>query len=206
MSYPSSAHLQTFLQASNLITSPPEFLETLLDLDVAIQSAISEFEEAVKWYPFLGTSQTRFYDYPSDGLLLLDSGLLTLTSLKVSGTLLTLNSNFYLIPRNASLGGRPVTAIEFNAHYFSIEKSAIEIVGTFGRFLTCPKDVFNAILAKASAILTSQIQNNITDGLMEWSEAGAQEMYGVDPLGKIRDAWLKIFDDTVIRYKRVQII
>lgn len=153
----------------------------------AINSAVSEFERRTGWDPFLATSSTtevRTFDAPyHDGYLDLEGGLLTLTSVTVSGTAQVLDTNVFLRPSNAVRRGMPYTQLQFPylGHTLYGLPNRIAVTGKWGRVTTLPADVWFAVLRYAQVLtLTS---GNQDQDITSWSEDGFSEQ--LDTVGVI---------------------
>jgi hypothetical protein len=82
-----------------------------------------------------------------------------------SGTLLTEYTDFEVLPMQYELRNLPIEAIKFR-YCPTTEPGAIMVKGKLGVQQTMPRDVFNAILAKAAAQVLTQIagaEGSITD-------------------------------------------
>lgn len=214
--YPLADDLQAFLGTPGLDIPPT------LDLASKVESAIDEWEERTGWGPYLSTGQPemRLFDPPCHSKsLYLQSGLLSLTSLKVgvvpradgsyapgSGTLLINNRNFYAHPKNAAVRGLVATEIEFLSPVRGVPQS-IAITGVWGRVLQVPGDVWQAVLQKAAALCAPELAVGISGGVYERREGDEMVRFGGSadggPLAQQIALWESNFDRLAGRKKRL---
>ena len=128
---------------------------------------------------------------------------MSLTSLTVTGDARTVNSDFWLLPENAAANEEPYESIEFYVPAWGLPRSIV-VVGVWGWATTIPDDVWVAVCHYASATLMPMFAAERSGGMIQFSEAGAQEMYGVDPFGKSQAAWRTQYDGAISRYKRMR--
>lgn len=187
-------------------------------LQMMLDAAKEDFEFRTGWEPFLATTQTRKYDGMESGLLDLEGGLLTLTSLKVgttndyAGDLQTEGRDFKLLPRNAPLRGRPYTMIEFAGYLRDSITGWVEIQGSWGRFATIPQVVYQAHLQQAarsrqiqstggssiSGTVSEVRQDDLTIKTTETSGSSTDETTAIG-------AWQKSWDALIACYKRLKV-
>jgi hypothetical protein len=203
MSWVAGGELEAFLQGAGLISAPRVSPETLLDLEGALASAQEAFEARVNWRPFLqgGADSTRFFDAPKSRLLDLQGGLLSVASVTVSGVAQVVNSDYFLMPENASLRGLPSTYLEFSRLLVG-GRRAVAVTGRWGRVSTLPEDARQAVLAKASVFLAPQLQGYRSQGLSRWQEGDVEQWSGAEPFGAIVRGWEAAFEMAVRRYRR----
>lgn len=232
--YPDVQDVERVIRSLGLFNAE-ELAEAILDLgleEVALAAA-REWEDMTGWIPFetADSDTTRYYDPPGpnavpEGLggrwrLQLDAPLTAVTSVRVGyspentvGTLLTLNTDFYLYPYNAQVAGRPWTAIEFRTSRWGARRS-IQIVGRFGYSATIPDDAWLAIARRAASLALPEIATRISGGRTEFTEAGVTERFGAGFLtgggsgsqegGGVGGAWQREWERVVLRYRKVSV-
>jgi hypothetical protein len=222
MAYPSSANLQSYLNALGLLTTTQVAALNLAD---RIAAATDAWEEETGWKPFLKDSSdvARVFTPPGPNrkpgltgrgggtLLDLDCGLLTVTSIVTgysasptspqAGTTAVAEDDYWLLPEGAPLRNRPYTQVEFAVSIWGVARS-VRIVGKWGYCSTIPDDVFQAILRQGALQTADELVALRTGGMVEWSEE-ASEKYGDNPLGKYLDRWQSDWDKAVLKHRRV---
>lgn len=134
------------------------------------------------------------------------TGTVTLTGTTLTaGTTLVQNINYWLRPTTAPNGNRPYTFIEFAYPQWGNPQS-ISIAGSFGFAATVPDDAWQAILMRAGIFVVPHLQQLLTGGVLEWTEADVSEKYNAKPFQPIIDAWQMAWDSTICRYQRVNMI
>lgn len=206
MSLISGNEVKTYLEATGLIATPPSEQESLLDFAGVAHSAEQAFLQSVRWFPFVseGTTQTRQFDPPSGRLLDLQGGLLSLTSVTVSGMTLTPNVDVFLSPQNAGYAGLPYSGLEFYRNPCG-RKRSISVTGVWGRVTSLPDDVREGLLAKAATLLAPQLHAYISRGLSKWREGDVEQWSHGENFANIEASWTQIYADTVRRYRRTTI-
>jgi hypothetical protein len=177
-----------------------------IDLADAASDGVATFESAAG-RRMLATTQTRVFDPPKPGRTILDLryDLASFTSLTASGSAMVRNTDFWLLPENADLDGRPWSRIEFASGYSPQlgARRCISVTGKWGFGVTIPGDAWHGMLAAGALHVLSAIRLAVTGGATKWQEADVQEWFGDDPLGFLEKHWQGIFDDAVRRYRRV---
>lgn len=200
MGYPTQIELTAFLHSRGLSCSSL----SKSDLELALATAIAEWEFQTGWEPFLATSsddpETRTIDGPEGRIIFPPFGILSLTDLSISGASLVADEDYFLQFR---MPGGPYTGIELSG-YATGERRSISLTGVFGYSLSVPLDVKQAICAKVAAdiypIITG-VEGDVVrekQGPVEIEYAKPQDGYG-----GIRGGFSKQFEDAVCRYKRV---
>jgi len=173
--YPDANELVSFLLAAGMAVDAPPCGPVYLAAINALGSAVAEWEERTCWQPFLSSGQdsARVFDGPGAEILDLDGGLLSLTSLTISGTAYTQNQQFTLGPQDAAARGRPFTYLDFGLPAYSqgggygllsggflgfvpMGRRSIAVVGQWGRCNALPGDARQAVLTRAAEMLYPQ--------------------------------------------------
>lgn len=221
---PTHIELREYLMGAGVLESVLTDAQKSIDLSGTAAAAIADWERDTHWEPFLSSGQdvTLTFSpgdvlYPPNELpmLDLDGGVLSVTSLTVGvtqtnpGTVLTQDTDFFLMPGRAPRKGKPYTYIEFyRANFASFGwmgapvPNSIVLVGKTGYSLTVPDDVFQSVLYRGAKRLGPQLSAKF-GGLTGWSEADAKETYGADPFAAFLDRAGEAYSETVKRYRRV---
>lgn len=225
--YPKSLDLERLLVSAGIIASPLSNMQDVMDLQGAVESATEEWENNTGWRPFLSATQTRTYDPPGpmrgpvgvwfginnmggSRVLPLYTGILSVTTLKVgvtassAGTTLTLGTDFWLKPQNATSFNQPYRSIEFAVPQWGNPQS-ITVTGPFGYSTTVPNDVWTAIIKRGAAILAPELALQISGGLYSERRLNSETRYSgakQSPLSVEAEEWQRTFNQTVKNYKR----
>lgn len=213
MPYPTAEDLQAFAMNAGVISAGADLA---LDYGRVLSSVIAEFETDTGYVPFLATTQTRMYDFPyPDGTILdLRCGLLSVTSVTISGTTLTNGVEYNLYPLNAPLNGKPYTWLEFVGHRRQVlpwsVPATIGVTGSFGYAATCPEDVKHAILCKACSDLAAIKSGAATGTVTSIKQDDVQINYqgNNNPTG-LTPQQLQLeeaYTDVVTRYRRMRLL
>lgn len=212
--WPTPDDLEQFLIGANVWPSEDDQVASARrQAEASLSGAVSDLEVGTGYYPFLAgdEDETRpFTVVDEQGYLDLEGGLLSLTSVTVSGTAQTLNQQVFLEPTNAPSRRRPYEQLLFTSPY-SVgggavyrRRNAILVTGIWGFCTQIPPDVWNAVLRKgAHTTLTSTNQDPDAASL---SEDGFNVQF--DPVGVIDPKTLlanleKEFEKAVAKWKRV---
>lgn len=224
--YPTQSDLDAFLKAAGADTAAPDNYGKI-DFAAKIAAAIERWENDVKWYPALSNRQTRTYDPPGPAairsgnflayrgggrILDLDGGLLQLDSLIVGtvpftqGVLPDMSQgNFWLKPWNAPNQGLPYRTIEFLTPIYG-NPEAVQITGTWGRYLKVPDDVWEAILQDASLDCVPELSLGISQGYYQRKIGDSVKTFGgkddSGPLAYQATMWGKKRPRLITFYKR----
>ena len=211
-SYPNGSDLYTFLTAMGF-TIPAG-----MDLDAAARAGADAWEQDTRLHPFLAASDTRFFDPPGpragyggwrggEKTLQLYTGLLSVTSLSIGlsaddavGFPLTQGKDFFLRPDNVDKSGRPFTAIEFRVAVYG-EAQSVAISGVFGAMTTLTSQIWDAILRRGALLVFPELQYSRHQGAQRIKEGDEEIAYEVRLLASTPNAWQKIYDTAVAKYK-----
>ncbi len=177
--YPTEADLASRLKADGV---SPETIAAFQDggmlLD-ATQSAVSDWEDATNWHPYLaGSPAPRLFDAPlsvSGGRNVpgsrvdLDAPLLSLMSVACGGRVLTADRDFFAAPRNAPAADKPYLWITFAVP----PAGSVVITGRWGRVAVIPDNVWDAIISQAHNFLAPDLALAGRDRVTEKTIAGA---------------------------------
>lgn len=181
--------------------------------EIAVASVVAEFERRTGWKPFLAEAvdSARYFDYTDQyGELQLNGGYVSITSVTVSGTLQTVNTNYTLEPRNAVSDGYPYTHINFPyggwRTGYPTTPNSIVIVGKRGFATELPADVWQSVQEAAALVALTSIENlqSIASISMD-GFSKAFDVVGIVTQKDLLTTWNKGFDIKVSQYRRVVI-
>lgn len=208
-SYPVGSDLQAFLVAATFDVTAIAPL-----LDDAMSGAVAEFERRVQRRMLADTSPSaRTFDPPDNGDEIRIDDLASTPSIAYqpagnAAIPYVSLTDYWLLPQNAPSMSppEPYTRIRFRRAWVSplwpSDANSIQITGRWGYGASISPDVWNALLAQGALSLYPQLSQETFGGVSSWTRSGNTESYGVDPLGKLRDAWEKKYEKTVTMYRR----
>lgn len=161
---PTTSDLTAILPSS--ITAPSTGL-----LQGYLDEAYEDIQDITGHRPFLGAAPatSRTFTPPRDGdrLLRLNTGLISLTSIVYLGETLVQNTDFYLLPENASANSKPYISIRFNRSLTTVpvdtEAAPLTITGVWGYGTTLPQEVWEAIRCGAAWKLAQSMAGTLED-------------------------------------------
>jgi hypothetical protein len=189
MPLPIVEDLKDYLIAAGLYSDPPSAIQSLLDLEGALNAAVERWNDLTHYWPFVSTgvtNETRYFDPPNSRLLDLNSGLLQLSSLTTDHEYLAGGTNslstgntrqnlqdFRLKPTDAAPKGKPWTYMEIGWNPSGIAGS-IAVSGEWGYCTSAnvPAAVRRGILAIAADLLMPQVSMQITRGGLSMLQRG----------------------------------
>ena len=213
MAYPEESDLTTYL-ATLGITSVAGYA-----LDDMIMSAIREFEARTGRLKLQGDADASNVRYTITG----PTGKYVLLEIfdtydvddvytgwnGSTGTQLTEDTDYILLPENASILGVPVEAIRFLTYPTTTPRS-IKVGGKLGYAAELPQDVFDAILARASVIFLTQqagtkgqvASKKQGDRAISYVQASGESSSGIpgDTLNRLENQW----ERCISRYIRIR--
>jgi hypothetical protein len=206
--YPTANDLNSVFREMNL-DAPSATRATAL-----VKAAARSFERLTGWAPFLssGADETRRFDPPGHHggytavprgggrVVRLDAGLIAITSVKVRGQLMTSGADYFAKPNNAS----PAQYIEFTRPIHGFPQ-CVEITGKWGFAAELPDDAWLCILRIAMLDALGERLIAMTGGLSQWSEGGASENYGDQPLLGVKKDFRLYVESTINSYTRVTV-
>lgn len=205
MAWPTSTDLLNFLKASRLVATTPTVWQALLDLDTALASAIEQFETGTHYLPFLADTVATARKFTPEGLCLLDldGGAIEVTAVALDGTALILDTDFFLMPANALVQGKPYTSIEFDEPLFG-KRNSLVVTAKWGFAAVLPAKAKTTVLAGAATILSPQIASGMAAGLIRFTQGDETKEWGSQPLGGITMGWQSQFETGITFYKRTR--
>lgn len=167
MTWPTDSEINAFIVSSGITLT-----SSLSGLSEAAKNA---WELDTGWIPFLSTAQLRKFDPNHSHILLLDNGLLDLGYVKLTGTEVTLDTDFYCYPANSE----PKLWLKFNFPLYGVSQS-IAVSGNWGYSDELPADVFEALLRCGAGIAYNLYQQGaytrikqddveLSSGSQEWA-------------------------------------
>ncbi|MCW3059711.1 MAG: hypothetical protein JWQ02_1532 [Capsulimonas sp.] len=225
LSWPRGGDAQTFIASAQLAAGASADALNAINFDSFVKAAITTFQNATGWRPFLGKQSVRVFDppgpergagghYGGGRKLFLSGGLLSITSLTVSvtadsaGRVLTKGRDFWLRPSSAINDGEPFRFIEFASTQYGAPESIV-IDGVWGFALTIPEDVWQAIISKAASDAAPQLAISIAQGLASRKAGDEEERYAsgrdTGPLTGEAHQWAEYFNAIVADYKQVSL-
>lgn len=120
------SEFQNWLTASGMFSSPPNEQQSYMDLNQALSAATQRINDLTRYWPFLSngnTAEVRYFEPPHNGIVDLNGGLVTFTSMAyavsydgtssyTSGTSETNLRDFRLMPHDADKQVKPWTYID----------------------------------------------------------------------------------------------
>lgn len=209
--WPTTGDLQAFLAGANIIEQPPTGDTAGLDYASAVLAGLSAWEDATGYHPFMAaaTDATRYYTPDGTDILDLHGGVTAaLTSLTIghsptsSGTALTANQDYWLMPLNAIAEGRPANWVRFAGRQSGGMRSIV-IVGKFGWCANgaIPDDAWRGVLLMAACALGPQLDTLASQGGMtKLTEGDVSYEYG-----GVMTTWQQEAGKLAARYKRLRV-
>jgi hypothetical protein len=203
--YPIDADLADRIEALGILATGEGWG---FDLGAKVGAAIADWERDTGHLPFLAASSmsVHYFDPPRRSCRLdFDGGLASLSSLTISGTTLTVDEDFFLMPTNAAARGLPITGVEFAAPV-SGEPRSIAVTGRWGYATTLPDAAYEAILCKALLYSQPELALGVSKGVYSVQDEKFSMRYGgggVTPLMAETERWRCSYRDAVRRYRRI---
>lgn len=204
--WPQSSDIESALRALKVWpTDTDEQGYVTTQATIQVNAVAQEVENITGYHPFLAVRETRYFDATDgNGVLWLDSGLLSVGSISVAGGApLVANTGYWL--RGSK---KPYSMVTFAANYYGglvwSTPNQIAIDGDWGYSYTVPADLWAAV--KDMATLQTLIAMQGAPDIASRSQEGLSIAY--DLVGPIDDKTrLKAipdrFDAVVEKYKRV---
>lgn len=208
MGYPTQTDLKNFVKGQGLGIDPTASPYTFWDWAGAASAASSEFERAVRWFPFLasGSDSSRTFNAPVPNFtdlprLELGGGLVSLTSVTVSGNAVV-SPYVQTKPDNATAKGLPITALAFWRKPFPALPLCVSVTGNWGFCATLPDDVFQAVLRRAAQLLMAESLLSVSGVTSKWKEGDVEQQTGTDSVKLAVQSYEQAFERVVVRYRR----
>lgn len=190
--YPTGENLESFLLAAGF----SETLVETLDLELYALAGWQAWERQAN-RKMLATTSTRRFDprrVTPMGFLDVRADLVSVSAASFGGTTFTEDSDFYLVPTDAALKGRPFYGLTFGywRRFWSTGyplSTLLSISGSWGYGTTIPEDAFVGMMAMAALEMAPQIALARTGGLESWTEADMTERYGAKPVETLSMGW-----------------
>ena len=193
--------LQFLIDAGVLATGTASLPTSLTGIASAASSAWEGDTGYTPFYVASGTTATaRLFDPPYDKRLFLEGGIVNSTGLivAISGSALTLNTNYYVEPRNNTVRGVPIDTIYFYWTVTGLPQS-VSVTGLWGHNSDLPKDAWHAILKKA-AMLSHEV---IQEGAIKKEQQGdVSYEYAVDASTSQLSNWANSYNSTLAGYRQ----
>lgn len=215
MAYPTVQELKDFLVAGQLVTDPTTSPESLLDYANAIDEAIDAWETDTGYLPFVatGTPTTRVFDMPSSSTrdrtyIQFNSGAVSVSSVVVDGTTLTSGTDYFLLPRNASVQRQPYQSVLLyrrNVPYSTPQ--SVSITADWGYTSTLQEDAFTAVMKRAVLSLMPQILTLRSGGGIKRARLDGviEEEYDLSASNAIAKLYEVQYRKTVNKYRYIGI-
>jgi hypothetical protein len=209
--WPTGTALRDFLAGANIVASPPAGDALLIDYDGAADAALERFEDQTGYHPFMAAAAdaTLYYTPDRTDVLDLEGGVAAaLTSLTVgysptsTGTALTVNEDYWLMPLNAIVEGRAANYIRFGAVQHGLPRSIV-VVGKFGFCANAaiPEAAYQTVLYLAALEVAPQVQAMLSSGgLTKLTEGDVTYEYGA---GALIETWNRRARSGVMQFKRL---
>lgn len=211
MSWPTSSDLQDYLAAGGVTMPDGSAVSALVASDALIGAAVTLFEESTGWVPFIGDTQTRYFDppgYPINGLgswggggvvLKLGAGLISVSSLTIAGVTKTENTDFWLI--RGTRPDMPAFAIRFRLVVYGNPRD-IAITGEWGRMADSDDLANQAVLNLAAQMACRSIVDGFRSVPSEQREADVAEKWDADNIASIGEGFGAVAAPLIQVYKR----
>ncbi len=218
--YPTGADLSAYLVSIGLLSTAQA---ASLDLDARMNAAVAQWERRTGFIPFLaGAATTRYFDPPGPnrrtgrigltrggearldlmgGLVGEPSSVITGYSIHSTGSTLTAQDQYCLLPRDNPARSLPYLEIEFISSQWG-GPGSIAILGQWGYSTTVPDDVWQALLEYGAWLAVPDVTGLRTRGILEWEDI-ARVRYGDDPLAHFRKQWRAALDEILSSYQRI---
>ena len=205
--WPTQAEVLTYLAGANFTVSPA------LVTAGRIASAVGMIEQATGWIPFLRDSNdtTRPFNPPGFGgkryatprgggrMLRLDKGLVTLTSLSVSGVAQVLGTDFFL---KAFRSDGPYELVEFAGPVHG-NIQCISIVGKWGFSATIPDLVWEACMLFTGSLVATALRESVIAGGSKFEEGDESVSYDSATLLKLGKGFSESAKELISPFVRV---
>jgi hypothetical protein len=200
--YPADSDVLQFLIDAGVIASGTASLPTSLTGIASAASAAWEGDTGyTPFYVASGTTATaRLFDPPVSDRLFLEGGIVSTTGLivSVSGSVQTLNTNYYVEPRNNTVRGVPIDTIRFTWIVTGVPQS-ISVTGLWGHNSDLPKDAWHAILKKAAMLSHEVIQEG---AIKKETQGDVSYEYAVDASTSQLSNWANSYASTMSGYRQ----
>jgi hypothetical protein len=165
--------LKAWLLGTGLIKSPVTGALANVDYDGVMLSVVQEWNRATNYRGgFLsdGANKTLYYnpaaiDY--NGVLRLQTGLLSLVTLTISGVAKTSGTDFGLVDVNAAAMGQPYKAVQFYSDVAistTGNPNTVAVTGPIGYAEEWPPDAYEGLLKRGAYKCHTQIALKISGG------------------------------------------
>lgn len=229
--YPTAGNLEDYIRSLGVL-NPATATDAIyaMNLNAKVAAVKADWEGRTGWRPYVGETQTRYYDPPGPNrsgflrgggrVLVLDAGLLSVTNLRTgyaaqdgesSGTVLTLGTDFWLADSageyNAAAQGLPWECIEFPVPQVGAPRS-IRIEGLWGRTTTLEDDTWQVLLKQGAYLCYQELSLQISRGLYSIRDLNSEVRYGgggVTTLSAEVRAWANDYEQQVQLNTRVVI-
>ncbi len=189
MPLPTVEDLKEYLGAAGLYSDPPSAIQSLLDLEGALNAAVRRWNDLTHYWPFMSTgdvNETRYFDPPNSHILDLNGGLLQLVAMATeqqydanvndslsAGVSQQNLRDFRLKPLNAPAEGKPYTYMQVGWYGWGVSGS-IAVTGEWGycTSATMPAGARRGIMAIAADLLMPQITMQVTRGGLSMIQRG----------------------------------
>lgn len=203
MSWPSASDLQARLAAAQVSMPDGSAVPASIASAALMTAAVRRFEEATGWVPFEAASQTRSFDPPSGGSLILPlaGGLLSVSSLTVRGQSLTEGEDFWL---QRSRPDMPAWGVRFLAPPGG-PAQAIEIEGEWGRMEEADELAREAVLNLAAQMAVRAVADGYLSAPEQWREADVSESFSAASLGALGTGFASMAEPVIALFRRVTV-
>jgi hypothetical protein len=215
--YPQAEDVERVLRSADYWPTDPVLQELAQEqADTAAGAAADEWEMRTGWHPFIAsgtTTQEVLIDHEAiagNGIIRLPSGLLSVSAVTLNGVAVSDWENRYILqPLNASTRGKPFTELQdiygYRGGYgYPTRPGRLAITGVWGYAITCPRDVWIALLRAAAVNVLSMIPNE--QSIASISQEGFTKSFDIVGIITQKDLlgeWIKQLDKTAARYVRV---
>lgn len=199
--FPIDADVELHLQELRLLTGPlPAALTGIADV------AVAQWLRDTGYSVWLSTQQTHEYEV-RNGLIVPRSGIITLLSIEVNGSLLS-TDQYRLLPRNHTELGIPAQYLQVLSHYsgFATVEAVYGWSDEAGREV--PAEVWQAVLFLGCLLASSNLSDaTATAGSLSSVQQGdVRYSYATENAQSRAHGWRQAYVWTVQRYRRMEVV
>lgn len=216
LTYPDPPTLE---DVESLLTGVGMTVPTGFDAEAWVQAALDEFCDRTG-YPALWPAASADYRYDPPGperngdrrgggrRLFFDRGFVSVSGVHAgvvgvgAGSALVAETDYWLMPFNAAVDGKPYTSIEFARDQWGVPKS-IKVTGISGYATMIKADAWNAIRQLALALYAEGLREGRGGKAVEWTDGdGVHERKSIELIQQWGATWRTQAEKTMARYER----
>lgn len=220
MGWPTESEFAHFLIGAGMLSQSVTALQGFLDFQGALDAAVERWNDLTGYWPFLSTGETdeyRDFAQPNSGVLDLNGGLITFTSLTTGNEYLSYGSlqdgeeqlnvrDFRLMPMDAPQRKKPWTYAETG--WWGAGSGIIRVTGEWGycNEANLPSAARRAVMALAAQQISPQVEAvRRQGGLVKLQRGDETKQWGAE-VGQLESMWQGIVDAALVQgYVRIQV-